>query len=77
MPSFGIALIVGGIGLTVLAQALMAITAFSKNPISGIMCIVVPAYIIVYSKKSQTGKRLLSAWWCGLAMLVFGGVVAS
>ncbi len=77
MPSIGIALIVSGIGLTVIAQLLMAINAFSKNPLAGVMCLFVPMYIVVHSKKSSTGKNLLNAWWVGLGLLIAGGILAS
>jgi hypothetical protein len=77
MPSTSVALLVSGIALTVIAQLLMAINAFSKIPLAGILCLFVPMYVVVYSKKSTAGKGFLKAWWAGLGLLIVGGVMAS
>ena len=77
IPSVGLSLILLGMALVALAQLGMAIHAFSGNPIKGVLCLVVPLYIIVHAKKSQTGRRLLAAWYAGLAVLVVGGIISS
>jgi hypothetical protein len=77
MPSFGLSLILLGMALVVLSQFAMAIYAFAVSPLKGIMCLVVPMYIVVHSKRSQTGKRLLATWYIGLGLLVTGGVISS
>lgn len=77
MPYFGTALIVSGIGLALVAQLLMALNALTESPLAGLMCLFVPMYIVVYSKKSPMGKKFLNLWWLGLGLLVAGGVIAS
>lgn len=75
--SLGSILLLSGIALCVLAQFGMAVYAFTRNPLKGFLCLIVPMYIVVYVRKTQTGSRFLLGWYLGVGLLVAGGILAS
>ncbi|ORT83450.1 hypothetical protein B7G54_24340 [Burkholderia puraquae] len=70
--SVGAILIIGGMAVVLLSQILIGIHAFAGNPVSGIMCFVMPFYVLVYAKRHSAGRALMRAWYAGLAALVAG-----
>lgn len=75
--SLGSSILLFGIALCALSQISIAIDAFTRNPLKGAFCIIVPMYIVVYARKSQTGSRLLNMWYIGIALLITGGIISS
>ena len=75
--TFGSSLILSGMALVVTSQIAMAVHAFTGNPFKGILCLVIPGYLIVYTKKHNVGVWFMRAWYAGIAVFVFGGILAS
>jgi hypothetical protein len=65
-------LIVGGMVIIVFSQITIAAHAFSGNPIRGILCFIMPFYLLVYAKKHPVGRAVMRAWYAGVAALVVG-----
>lgn len=63
--------------LTILSQLAIAIYAFTGNPVCGVLCFVVPLYIVAYARRYPVGRTLMAAWYAGLGCLALGTVLLS
>ncbi|WP_253760349.1 hypothetical protein [Ralstonia solanacearum] len=75
--SIGTLLIVAGFSLTILSQIVIALHAFTGNPLQGVLCLFVPLYVYRYAQKHAVGRMLMRAWYAGLAALAAGTVLLS
>lgn len=73
----GAILIVGGMAVVLLSQIIIGVYAFAGNPISGILCFVMPFYLLAYAKKHSVGRVLMTAWYTGLVALIAGVFLAA
>lgn len=64
--------IVSGLVVILFSQIFIAVHAFAGNPIRGILCFVMPFYILVYVKNHSIGRIVIRAWYAGVAALVAG-----
>jgi len=64
--------IVGGMGVILFSQIVIAAHVFTGNPIRGILCFVMPFYLLAYAKKNSVGRAVMRAWYAGVAALVVG-----
>lgn len=77
MASIGPALLLIGLALVVGSQLAIALHAFTGNPLSGLLCFLVPLYVYVYARKHKVGAWLMRGWYAGIALLIAGGVLSS
>ncbi|MGA3891786.1 hypothetical protein ACI2S3_24235 [Ralstonia nicotianae] len=75
--SLGTILLVGSMLLTTLSQLAIAIHAFTGNPVRGVLCFVVPLYIVAYARRHKVGRWLMSAWYAGIGGMVLGTMLLS
>ncbi|WP_197325131.1 hypothetical protein [Ralstonia solanacearum] len=75
--SIGALLIIAGFSLTILSQIVIALHAFTGNPLQGVLCLFVPLYVYRYAQKHAVGRVLMRAWYAGLAALAAGTVLLS
>lgn len=69
-------LILGGFLLMLICQDIVAIKAIKKNMSEGILCAMIPGYILYYANRegaSQFSKPIIG-WLIGLGLLLTGFV---
>ncbi len=67
-------LVLGGFLLMLICQDIVAIKAIKKNTWEGMLCAMIPGYILFYANRegaSQYAKPLLG-WLVGLGLLLTG-----
>ncbi len=77
MTSIGPVLLLIGLALLAGSQLAIALHAFTDNPLSGLLCFLVPLYVYVYARKHKVGVWLMRGWYAGVALLITGGVLSS
>jgi hypothetical protein len=75
--SIGPAIILLGIMLLVGSQLAIAFHAFSRNPLLGLLCLIVPLYVYVYARKHKVGILFMRVWYVAIALLAIGGILSS
>ncbi|WP_155834610.1 hypothetical protein [Leptolyngbya sp. PCC 6406] len=60
-----------------IAQIYMVIQAFRHSFMKGLLCLIIPGYVLIHATKRETKEsKALICWVVGLLALVFG-LVAS
>lgn len=75
--TFGAAVLLFGLFLTIASQIAIAMHAFAANPLKGLGCLFLPLYVFVYARKQPTSRRFMAAWYIGVALWIVGGVMVS
>lgn len=61
----------------VIAQLYITVQAFRSSTIKGLLCLIIPGYVLLYATKRDTRQtRALIVWGTGLLAFVIG-IVAS
>ena len=77
MNMFGTVVLMAGIVVCLLAQLYGGIKSFKVSVKEGLLCIVVPAYILVSAKRYGYYKPMTVAWLAGATGMVIGTVLLS
>ncbi len=77
MNAFGTVVMMTGIVVCLLAQLYGGIKSFKVSIKEGMLCIVVPAYILISAKKYGYYKQMTIAWLTGATCMVIGTVLLS
>lgn len=77
MNTFGTVVLMTGIVVCLLAQVYGGIKSFKVSVIEGLLCMVVPAYILVSAKKYGYYRPMTFAWLTGATGLVIGTALLS
>ena len=78
METMGKLLLFGGFLVALICQMYVVVLAFRKKVIDGILCLVVPAYILYWAMRQDTRQaKVLMAWAAGLVALIIGVVLLS
>ena len=77
MNTFGTVVLMTGIVVCLLAQLYGGIKSFNVSVKEGLLCLVVPAYILVSAKKFGYYKPMTLAWLMGATGMVIGTVLLS
>jgi hypothetical protein len=71
-------LLFGGFLLTIGCQLYIAVLAFRRKFIEGLLCCVVPAYILFWAKREKTRQAtVLFMWGLGIVVFIAGVVLLS
>lgn len=72
----GRALFLAGMGIAAICQLAIVVSAFRTRWLQGVLCLLVPAYILFYARRPETrGSRKLPAWAIEMG-LTLAGVLA-
>lgn len=78
METVGKLLLFGGFLVAVICQMYIVVLAFRKKVIDGILCFVVPAYILYWAMRQETRQtKVLLTWSAGLVALIAGVALLS
>jgi hypothetical protein len=78
MDMLGRLLIFGGFILAVAAQIYIVILAFKRSFGEGLLCFIVPAYVLFWAMRQETRQpKFLVAWASGLVACISGIAVLS
>ena len=78
METVGKLLLFGGFLTAVICQLYITVLAFRKRVIEGILCFVIPAYILYWALRQETRqKKVLMTWAAGLVALIVGVALLS
>jgi len=66
-----------GLAIVMGAQIGIFLHAFTENPGAGLLCLVVPCYVVVYARRHPVSRLFLRAWYLGMACFVVGAAVTS
>ena len=58
-------------------QFAMAAVAFKKSAVAGLLCLFVPLYGFVFTRRANAHPWLTRLWFVGWGLLVMGGILAS
>jgi hypothetical protein len=68
----------GGFLLAIICQLYIAVLAFRRKFIDGLLCFVVPAYILFWAKREQTRQpTVLLLWGLGIVAFIAGVILLS
>ncbi len=67
-------MILGGFLLTLICQDIVAVQAIRKNTREGILCAMIPGYILYYVGREGASRyaKPLVGWLVGLGLIVMG-----
>lgn len=66
-------LVLGGFLIMLVCQDVVAIRAFRRSVRDGLLCAVVPAYILIYASRGESRQvKPLIGWLAGLAIFLTG-----
>lgn len=78
METVGKFLLFGGFLVAVISQIYIIVLAFRKKIIDGILCFVVPAYILYWAMRQETRQtKVLITWSAGLVAFIVGVALLS
>jgi len=73
MSTFAVSLVIIGFLACLLAQVLVAIGAFRDSPVIGLLCFIVPGYLLFYAIREKERKPgPLACWTFGFALVIIG-----
>ena len=68
----------GGLLLTVIAQIYISVLAFKKNFRDGLLCLLLPGYILAFAMRKETRlTKLLILWGMSIVVFIIGVVLLS
>jgi hypothetical protein len=71
-------LLFGGFLVAIICQLYIAVLAFRRKSIEGLLCFVVPAYILFWAKREQTRQpAVLLIWALGIVVSIAGMILLS
>ncbi|MHB8772349.1 MAG: hypothetical protein ACYC7J_15250 [Syntrophales bacterium] len=67
-------MILGGFLLILICQDIVAVQAIRKNTREGILCAMIPGYILYYANREGASRyaKPLVGWLVGLGLIVMG-----
>ena len=78
MEVVGKLLLFGGLLLAIVCQLYIAVLAFRRKFIEGLLCFVVPAYILFWAKREKTRQpTVLLLWGLGIVAFIAGVILLS
>jgi len=77
MHTVGTTVLLGGIVIALLSQLYGGIKAFKVSAVDGILCIVVPVYVLVCARKYGFYKLMIGTWFLGVGGMVVGTIILS
>ena len=78
MEVMGSLLLLGGFLLSIVSQVLISIKAFKRTFIEGILCILLPGYVIFCARRQETRQlAALVLWGSGIILLIIGVAILS
>jgi hypothetical protein len=74
----GDVLLFGGLAIALTAQFYIVVLALRRSLIEGVLCFIVPAYILFWAKRQETRQfNVLLMWGLGVLMFIVGVAVSS
>ena len=78
MEQAGGIIVLLGIAMIFTAQCVALITAFKDSVQQGLLCLIIPAYFLMYMRRKKTRMpKTLATWYGGFGLIVYGVVLAS
>jgi hypothetical protein len=66
-------LVLGGFLLILICQDIVAVKAFKKSVREGMLCAIIPGYILIYaSREGSRQTKPLIGWLAGLGIILMG-----
>ena len=66
-------LVLVGFLIMLVCQDIVAVKAFKKNVTEGILCLMIPGYLLVYGSREENRQvKPLIGWLVGMAILLMG-----
>ncbi|MBA4422953.1 MAG: hypothetical protein C0390_07595 [Syntrophus sp. (in: bacteria)] len=66
-------LVLVGFLIMIICQDIVAVKAFKKSVKEGILCIMIPGYLLIYGSREETRQvKPLIGWLVGMAILLMG-----
>jgi hypothetical protein len=66
-------MVLGGFLIILICQDLVAVKAFPRSVREGILCAIVPGYILIYASREATRQvKPLIGWLAGLGIILMG-----
>lgn len=76
MELAGKLIFMGGLAGAAIIQLYIVVAAFRERFIQGLLCLIVPGYILYYALKEKRA-RLLAGWAAGIIALIAGAAMLS
>ncbi|MBU1184457.1 MAG: hypothetical protein KJ663_04715 [Proteobacteria bacterium] len=68
-------MVLGGFLVMLICQDVVAVRAFKKSAREGILCAIIPGYLLLYGSREETRYvKPLIGWLVGLGILLMGFV---
>jgi hypothetical protein len=78
MDIIGLVFLYGGGLVAFGAQIYIIVLAFKRKAIEGILCFIIPAYVLYWAMRQKTRKtKVLLTWAGGLVALIIGVAMLS
>ncbi len=78
MEFIGKILLFGGLIVAIVSQLYIVILAFRRKIIQGLLCLIIPAYVLVFAMREETRHlKVLGMWGLGLIAFIIGVIVLS
>jgi len=66
-------MVLGGFLVMLICQDIVAIRAFKKSVRDGILCAMIPGYLLLYASREENRQvKPLIGWLAGLGLLLMG-----
>lgn len=75
MHTFGTTILLSGIAVMVLAQLYATVMVFVVNPLKGILCLIIPGYVLFVAKREGFYRKFLIMFAAGALGLIIGGSI--
>ena len=64
-----------GFLIMLICQDIVAVKAFKKSVVEGILCLMIPGYLLIYGSREENRQvKPLIGWGIGMALLLMGFV---
>jgi len=78
VEAIGKFLLFGGPLVVIICQLYIAVSAFRRKFIQGLLCVIVPAYVLFWAMRGETRQpRALLAWGLGIVAFIVGILLLS
>ena len=66
-------MVLGGFLVMLICQDIVAIKAFKKNVREGMLCAMIPGYLLIYGSREENRQvKPLIGWLAGMGLLLMG-----
>jgi hypothetical protein len=66
-------MVLGGLLIILICQDIVAVKAFPRSVREGMLCAIVPGYILLYASREETRQvKPLIGWLVGLGIMLMG-----